>query len=96
MKFIIPQNYNFKPKLFGIIEYSTAFLNLIWYIVIFCIINFFSISLIMKIFIFIIFCFPILIFSIVGFNHEKIVYVLVYLYKYASSQKIYLYNKKWV
>ena len=28
MKFIIPQNYNFKSKIFGIIDYSTAFLNI--------------------------------------------------------------------
>lgn len=25
MKFIFPQNYNFKNKLFGVIEYSTIF-----------------------------------------------------------------------
>ena len=28
MKFIIPQNYNFKSKIFGIIDYSTAFLKI--------------------------------------------------------------------
>ena len=27
MKFIFPQNYNFKNKLLGIIDYSTAFFN---------------------------------------------------------------------
>ena len=30
MKFIFPQNYNFKTKLFGVIDYSTIFLNLFW------------------------------------------------------------------
>ena len=25
MKFVIPQNYNFKNKIFGISDYSTAF-----------------------------------------------------------------------
>ena len=30
MKFIFPQNYNFKNKLFGFLDYSTIFLNLIW------------------------------------------------------------------
>ena len=30
MKFIFPQNYCFKNKLFGIIDYSTLILNIIW------------------------------------------------------------------
>ena len=29
MKFIFPQNYNFKNKLFGIIDYTNLFLNII-------------------------------------------------------------------
>lgn len=92
MKFIIPQNYDFSAKLFGIIDYSTAILNVVWCTFVFCIINFFISSLFIKIFIFIILCFPVLLFSIVGFNHEKIIYVLTYLLKYALSQKIYLYK----
>ena len=39
MKFIIPQNYNFKNKILGIIDYSTAILNIIWYFIIFIILN---------------------------------------------------------
>ena len=92
MKFIIPQNYNFKSKLFGFIDYSTAILNVIWFAFIFCIFNFFAIKFIIKIFIMIILCMPILLFSIIGFNHENIIYVLLYLLKYAFSQKIYLYK----
>ena len=30
MKFIFPQNYDFKNKLFGFIDYSTVIFNLIW------------------------------------------------------------------
>ena len=30
MHFIIPKNYDFKAKLFGIIDYSTALLNGVW------------------------------------------------------------------
>ena len=41
MKFIFPQNYNFKNKLFGVIEYSTIFLNLIWDLFVFIFINLF-------------------------------------------------------
>lgn len=92
MKFIIPQNYNFTSKLFGFIDYSTAFLNIFWFVFIFCIINFIKIELIIKIFLLVIFCFPLLLFSMIGFNHENIVYVLLYILKYNLSQKIYLYK----
>ena len=30
MKFIFPQNYDFNTKIFGFIDYSTAFLNIIF------------------------------------------------------------------
>ena len=41
MKFIFPQNYNFKNKLLGIIDYSTAFFNILWYVIIFIILHLF-------------------------------------------------------
>ena len=41
MKFIFPQNYNFKNKLFGFLDYSTIFLNLIWDLIILLLINIF-------------------------------------------------------
>ncbi len=93
MKFIFPQNYNFNTKLFGIIDYSTAFINIIWWIIIFCILHFLFNDLTLKIIIFIITCFPIFLFSVIGFNHENIFYVIKYLYKFAKSNKIYLYKK---
>lgn len=92
MKFIIPQNYDFSSKLFGVLDYSTAIFNVVWCIFIFCLTNFFISSLALKIFIIIIFCFPVLLFSIIGFNHENILYVLLYLYKYVVCQKVYLYK----
>lgn len=92
MKFIIPQNYDFSAKLFGFIDYSTAILNVFWFAFIFCIVNFIKIRLIIKIFLIVVFCFPLLLFSIIGFNHENIVYVIIYMLKYAFSQKIYLYK----
>ena len=30
MKFIFPQNYSFKSKFLGIIEYNVLILNIIW------------------------------------------------------------------
>ncbi len=92
MKFIIPQNYDFSSKLFGILDYSTVIFNVIWCIFIFCIVNFFVSNFTFKIFIIIILCFPVLLFSIIGFNHENILYVFLYIYKYLTCQKVYLYK----
>ena len=39
MKFIFPQNYAFKNKLFGFIDYSTLVLNLVWDAFIFCLLD---------------------------------------------------------
>ena len=92
MKFIFPQNYNFRSKFLGFIDYSTAILNVLWAIFVFCILNVLFSSLKIKIFLFIIFSMPVLIFSIVGFNHENIIYVLFYILKYINSPKVYLYK----
>lgn len=92
MKFIIPQNFNFKSKLFGIIDYSTALFNVFWFAFVICLINIFKLGIYLKIFFVIVFSFPVLLFSIIGFNHESIVYVLLYMLKYLFSQKIYLYK----
>lgn len=93
MKFIIPQNYDFKSKIFGIIDYSTAFFNLFWYIIIFFILNLCFKSWNIKIFFLISLCFPITLFSIVGFNGEPAVYVFKYIIKYFIKPKLYLYKK---
>ncbi len=94
MKFIFPQNYRFKNKLFGIIEYSALILNFIWDLFIFILIQLFFDSLNVKIFIFVIFCLPVLLFSIIGFNHESILSIFRYLMQYIKSEKLYLYGKK--
>ena len=93
MKFIFPQNYNFKNKFLGVIDYSTLLLNIIWDLFIFSFINLIFQNLTIKISIFIVTCFPILLFSIIGFNHENIIYIIIYLIKYLKNNKLYLYNK---
>ena len=93
MKFIFPQNYQFKNKLFGIIDYSSLILNIIWGIFIYIFINLFFQNINIKIFIFILFFLPIFLFSIIGFNHENIIYIITYLYKYIINNKLYLYKK---
>lgn len=93
MKFIIPQNYNFKNKLFGFMDYSTAVFNLIWALFVFIIINIFPLSINIKIGLFIFLCFPLLLFSFFGFNNENIVYVFSYIFKFIKNSKVYFYGK---
>lgn len=95
MKFIFPQNYNFKNKIFGIIDYTTAFVNIIWYAFILIIVNILFKDINVKIFLFIVFCFPLLLFSFSGFNGESIFYVFIYMSKFFLKQKLYLYNKNY-
>lgn len=92
MKFIIPQNYDFSSKLFGFIDYSTVIFNVVWAVLVFCIVSMFVSSLYLKCFIIIILCFPIILFSFIGFNHENILYVLFYILKFVCKQKVYLYK----
>ena len=93
MKFIIPQNYNFKNKILGIIPYSTLIFNVLWYIINFSILHLFLKNLNIKIFLFITFSFPITLFSILGLNGETFIYVLFYILKFIIKPKIYLFKK---
>ena len=93
MKFIFPQNYNFKNKLFGILDYSTAFVNIAWYAIVFLILHAFISDWTIKIFVFIVLCFPLLLFSFAGFHGENIIYVFSYLFRYLRKQKLFLYKK---
>lgn len=94
MKFIFPQNYNFKNKFLGTFDYSILFINFLWDIFIIFIINIFINNLTFKIFIFIILCFPLILLSFSGFNGENIIYVFFYILKFLLQQKLFLYNKK--
>lgn len=93
MKFIFPQNYTFKNKIFGFIDYSTALINIIWYLIIFLILNFFTFNITLKISLFIIFCLPLFLISLIGFNNENILYVIIYMLKFLKNRKIYFYSK---
>ncbi len=93
MKFIIPQNYAFKNKLFGFMDYSTAVFNVLWALFTFIFINILPITLNIKIGLFITLCFPLLLFSFFGFNNENILYVLSYIIKFIKNSKVYFYGK---
>lgn len=92
MKFIFPQNYNFNYKLFGFIDYTTIFLNIFLGLIIYLISNIFN-NLYLKLCFFIILFFPFLLVSIIGFNNEKILYIIKYIYLYIKSPKYYIYKK---
>ena len=93
MKFIFPQNYNFKNKLFGFIDYTTVIVNVIWYVIVLVLLNLFIPSLEVKIFLFIILAFPLLLFSFSGINGENILFVGSYIFKFLFIQKLYFYKK---
>ncbi len=94
MKFIFPKNYQFKNKIFGIIDYTTAFVNIIWYVIVLIFVNLIFDSIDIKVFVFITLCFPLLLISFSGFNGENIITVLSYLFKFITRQKLYFFSKK--
>ena len=94
MKFIFPQNYNLKNKFLGIFDYSTIIINIVWDILVFLIVNFIFSSWSIKIFLLLLLCLPLLIFSVTGFNGERIIYVLHYMFNFVLKQKVYLFLKK--
>lgn len=74
-------------------DYSTAVFNVIWAILVLVLINIFPFSINIKIGLFITFYFPLLLFSIVGFDNENILYVFYYMYKFIKNRKVYFFNK---
>lgn len=93
MKFIIPQNYNFKNKLFGFINYSTLVFDSLWCILIFSFLHILIHDLNLKIFLFISLSFPIILLSIIGFYGDSFVDIILCIIKYILFPKLYLYKK---
>ena len=92
MKFIFPQNYKFSNKLFGVIDYNTAIINVVLYVFVYLLLSIFIKNIKIKIFIFIAICFPFFLISILGINNENIFLLLKYVFKYLKNRKIYLYK----
>ncbi len=93
MKFIFPKNYNFKPKFLGLIEYSTAIMDVIIAISLYFLLNLFISDISLKVALFIIILMPIVLISILGINKESIITVFKYMFKYFKNSKIYLYYR---
>lgn len=93
MHFIFPKNYNFKPKLLGIIEYSTAILDMVIGIILYFLVNLLFTNINIKIYVFIALFLPILLISILGLNKESFISVFKYILKFFINQNIFLYKK---
>ena len=92
MNFIIPQNYNFKPKLLGILDYPTAILNVSIIVILIIVLNLFHFVLVVKCILFIIVYLPIFLISVFGFYNENFLLVFLYVFKYLISPKVYIYK----
>ncbi len=93
MHFVFPKNYNFKQKLLGFIDYSTAILDTIIGVIIYFFVNLFFTNLNLKIYVFVSLFFPVLLISVLGINKENFISVFTYMFKFIKNQNIYLYNK---
>ena len=93
MHFIIPKNYKFKNKIFGIIDYSTALINIIWGVIVYFILKKIAISFSIKAFIFSTLVFPVLLCTLLGFNNESPIYTIKYLIRFLVRPKVYLFRK---
>lgn len=92
MKYIFPKNYNFKNKIFGVIDYSTAIFNVVTFFFIFSAVNTFIKSMSVKFILLIILYLPVLLFSVVGFNNENVLYIFFYIFKFLVKPKVYVYK----
>ncbi len=93
IRYIIPKNYDFKAKLFGLIEYRLAlFISglTLFLILIFQNIN---IAAILKIQIIIIIDLPIIMIGTIGIRGENLIEILKILILYLLKQKVYFYEK---
>ena len=93
MKFIFPQNYTFKNKIFGFIDYSVAIINLVWVIMIGGLLHIYIQDINIKVIVFILLCFPVFLLSISGIHGENIIYVFIYMFKFLIKQKLFFYAK---
>lgn len=93
LTFIIPKNYKFKNKIFGIIDYSTGIINIIWNIIIYLILKNISASISIKIFIFSLLSFPILLCTIIGFNSDSPISVFRTMFRFFLKPKTYIFKK---
>ena len=94
MKYIIPKNYDFKPKLFGIIEYRFGIFVLSLSFILIFVLNNINILAIIKIQILLLIIIPILMIGTIGVRGEKLFDILKILLLYALKQKVFFFSKE--
>ena len=92
MTFIIPQNYNFKSKLFGIIDYPTAIFNIAFIVILYFILKLLPFGLLAKSIILVVCYLPLSLISIFGFYSESFLFVFIYFFKFLITPKVYIYK----
>lgn len=93
MQFVFPKNYNFKPKLLGFIDYSTAIIDTVIGVIIYFFVNLLFSNIDIKIYVFISLFLPVFLISILGINKENFVNVFKYMIKFIRNQNVYLYKR---
>lgn len=93
MNFIIPQNYKYRNKFLGFVDYHTLITNIIFDIILFKLLNIFISDIFIQLIILIIICLPLLLISILFSNNENVFNILLFIFNYVNSPKIYIYNK---
>ena len=93
IEYIVPKNYDIKPKILGIIEQEAFILFLIITLIIFVIINSIIENIFIKLQIIIVITLPRIVILINGINGESIIYIVKYVLLYILRKKVYLYEK---
>ena len=93
IEYIVPKNYDIKPKILGIIEQEAFILFLIVTLIIFVIINSIIENIFIKLQIIIVITLPQIVILINGINGESIIYIVKYVLLYILRKKVYLYEK---
>lgn len=93
VKYIIPKNYDFKPKLFGIIEYKLGVFVSALILILILIFKNINIAAIMKLQIIITIVAPIIMLGTIGVRGEKFFDIFKLLLSYYLKPKVYFYTK---
>lgn len=93
MKFIFPKNYNFKNKLFGFIDYTTALINIVLALFVFSVLDLLLNNYNIIISFFIILYFPVFLFSVFNFYNENILLIAICIFKFIKNRKVYFFTK---
>ncbi len=91
MKYLIPENYDYKNKLFGILDYKSAIFIVIFIFIVWNVLGLFIKNIITLISLMIILCLPIILLIFYNSSNENFINLVYYFVKYLIKPKIYFY-----